>query len=120
MSQVPTPVLVGPHEALYDRNGIPIRAGDLIRRRHYVHYRNRRMCYIHDVVFDSPTGLRCIAYDETARGEHDGYSMEMVCRLWHVEVIAGCEITFTDVVRFFERPKNRPMRAALKAMGGNQ
>lgn len=88
----------------YDRNGIPIYVGDLIRVEHYTHYRNRRQMYLYFRVAQKESNFVVQNWSDLDATKHQCLLKD--CGLQWCDVLSehpGHELTFNERKRL---PKN--------------
>lgn len=89
-----------------DMHGIPIRPGDLIRVKHYVHRRNRRQMWMYFRVASHPIGGDRLVLQNWNDLDASKWQccLEAISQA-DIEVVAE---TWFDGETFNERPRNKP------------
>jgi hypothetical protein len=92
----------------YDRHGIPIHVGDLIRVEHYRHYRNRRMMWLYFRV--AVIGGRTVVQNWKCLDPVRWQCNLADCCIGTAEVLASTGLEFDSnggITTFNERPRKR-------------
>ncbi len=85
------PSLWGAATAFSDTLRIPIHIGDVVRTKHFIHYRRRRQMYIYHVVLGPSDDPQVMPLQQVITGRNSGGNvpLEALLRNWHhVEIIA--------------------------------
>ncbi len=100
------PSLWGKPTTFADAMRIPIHIGDVLRTKHFIHYRRRRQSYMYHVVIGLSDDPQVTPLAQVITGHNGGgnISLEALLRNWlHVEIVYDSH-SLTDLL-FYDRKK---------------